>query len=132
VVRDAQVATAAGEVHAMHDPTEGGLATGLWELAEAGGVGLTVERERIPILPETEALCQRLDLNPLGLIASGALLLAVPPNDAQAILEALRAEDINAAAIGQVVEREHGVTLRVGAEEQPMPRFDQDEITRLF
>jgi hydrogenase maturation factor len=132
VVRDAQVATAAGEVHAMHDPTEGGLATGLWELAEAGQVGLTVRWEQIPVFPETEALCHRLDLNPLGLIASGALLLAVAPSDAPAIVEALEGAGITAASIGRVVEQEQGVTLRRGEEEQPMPRFDQDEITRLF
>jgi hydrogenase maturation factor len=132
VVHDASVATAAGEVHAMHDPTEGGLATGLWELADAADVGLVVERDAIPVLPETTTLCKALDLNPLGLIASGALLLAAPPKDAEGIEAALAEEGITAAPIGQIVEREEGVTLRSPDGAKPLPRFDQDEITRLF
>jgi hydrogenase expression/formation protein HypE len=132
VVRDASLATAAGEVHAMHDPTEGGLATGLWELAEAAGVGLEVDEAAIPILPETQILCQQLGLDPLGLIASGALLLAVAPEDAGTILAALEEAGIAAARIGRVVERKRGIVLQSKAGEQPLPRFERDEIARLF
>jgi len=132
VVRDAAVATAAGEVHAMHDPTEGGLATGLWELAEAAGVGLEVDEAAIPVLPETQVLCAQLALDPLGLIASGALLLAVAPEGATAILAALEEAGIAAARIGRVVERERGVLLRSATGERPLPCFERDEITRLF
>jgi hydrogenase expression/formation protein HypE len=132
VVRDAAVATAAGEVHAMHDPTEGGLATGLWELADAAQVGLTVEQDAIPILPETTTLCEALGLNPLGLIASGALLIVAPPDDAVEIQTALEDQNIPAARIGQVVKRDEGVKLRSPEGTRPLPRFDQDEITRLF
>ncbi len=132
VVREANLATAAGEVHAMHDPTEGGLATGLWELAEAAQVGLEVDEIAIPVLPETEALCARLGLDPLGLIASGALLLAIAPGDADAILAALKRAGIRAAQIGHVVEREHGLTLQGHRGKRPLPRFEHDEIARLF
>ena len=52
VVKDAQLTMAAGTVTAMHDPTEGGLATALAELAEASGAGLQIEEERVPVLPE--------------------------------------------------------------------------------
>jgi hydrogenase maturation factor len=132
VVRDATVATAAGDVHAMHDPTEGGLATGLLELAQAAHVGLSVNASAIPIFPETAALCAALDLDPLGLIASGALLLAVAPQDAATVRGALEAEGIPTACIGQVVERERGIVLRSGDVERPLPRFERDEIARLF
>lgn len=132
VVRDAAVATAAGAVHAMHDPTEGGLATGLWELAEAAGVGLEVDEAALPILPETQVLCAQLGLDPLGLIASGALLLAVAPADATAILAALEGAGIAAARIGRVGERERGLVLRTTVGERPLPRFERDEIARLF
>ena len=131
VVRDAAVATAAGEVHVMHDPTEGGLATGLWELAEAAEVGLEVDEAAIPVLPETRTLCAQLGLDPLGLIASGALLLAVAPGDVAAILAALDEAGIAAAHIGRVVERERGIVLRSATGERPLPRFERDEITRL-
>ena len=136
VVRDAAAATAAGAVHAMHDPTEGGLATGLYELAAAAGVGLEVDETSIPVLPETQTLCARLGLDPLGLIGSGALLLAVAPADAAAILAALEKAGITAAHIGRVVERERGVLLLAGAGLRPCPRplphFERDEIARLF
>ncbi|MFQ6102024.1 MAG: AIR synthase family protein [Anaerolineae bacterium] len=142
VVHDAAVATAMGEVHAMHDPTEGGLATGLWELAEAAGVGLEVDEDAIPVFSETRALCERLGLDPLGLIASGALLLAVACGDAAAILAALEEAGIAAAHIGRVVEREdlqasaarsrRRIVLRSAAGERPLPRFARDEIARLF
>jgi hydrogenase maturation factor len=132
VVQDAAVATAAGDVHAMHDPTEGGLATGLLEMAQAGGVGLIVDEAAIPILPETAALCEVFALDPLGLIASGALLLAVAPVDADNIRAALEAEEIATACIGRVVAREPGVVLRSGDVERPLPRFERDEIARLF
>jgi hydrogenase expression/formation protein HypE len=132
VVRDAAVATVTGAVHAMHDPTEGGLATGLWELAEAAGVGLAVDEAAIPILPETRTLCERLGLDPLGLIGSGALLLAVAPGDAATILAALGEAGIVAARIGRVVERKRGIVLRSTGGERPLPHFERDEIARLF
>jgi hydrogenase expression/formation protein HypE len=78
VVRDAQVALAAGRVSAMHDPTEGGVATGLWELAEASGRGIEIRPEALKPLPEGAALCRAFGLDPLGCIASGALLLTTP------------------------------------------------------
>jgi hydrogenase expression/formation protein HypE len=132
VVRDATVAMAAGKVHAMHDPTEGGLATGLWELATAADVGLEIDEAAIPILPETQTLCSQLGLNPLGLIASGALLLAVAPEDADAVLSALDKASIAATLIGRVIERERGVVLKSETGERPLPRFERDEIARLF
>ncbi len=132
VVQDAAIAMAAGDVHAMHDPTEGGLANGLWELAQAAGVGIAVDESAIPILPETRTLCARLGLDPLGLIASGALLLSVPPEDADAVLAALERAGIAAAAIGRVVEPERGVVLRSQAGDRPLPHSERDEITRLF
>jgi len=132
VVRDAAVATAAGEVHALHDPTEGGLATGLWELAEAAGLGLEVDEDAIPILPETQALCAPLDLDPLGLIASGALLMAVAPGDADPIRAALEDTGIASTQIGRVVEGERNVVLKSATGERPLPTFERDEIARLF
>jgi hydrogenase expression/formation protein HypE len=132
VVRDAAAATAAGEVHAMHDPTEGGLATGLWELGEAAEVGLEVDEAAVPVLPETRTLCTRLGLDPLGLIASGALLMAVAPRDAGAVLAALKGAGISAARIGRVVERGRGIVLRRATGERSLPRFERDEIAQLF
>ena len=132
VVRDAAVAAAAGAVHAFHDPTEGGLATGLWELAEAAGVALAVDAAEIPVLSETEIVCDVLGLDPLGLIASGALLMAVSSADAGAIIAALEQAGITAAHIGYAVSGAAEVTLLGRGRRRPLPRFDRDEIARLF
>lgn len=130
VVRDALGAVSAGRPSAMHDPTEGGLATGLHELAEASGVGVLVERERIPVLPECERICRMLSLDPMGLIASGALLITSPEDDAAKIGDALRASGIAVCAVGRVVDRREGVTIVEDGRRRPLPRYEQDEIVR--
>lgn len=132
VLREAQIAVRAGEVHAMHDPTEGGVATGLHELALAAGVGISVRHDDIPFLSETEAFCDLFDLDPLGLIASGSLLLAVAADDAEAVASAIRAEGIDCADIGRIEKPEAGVKIRRGLNWMDLPRFDQDEIAKLF
>lgn len=132
VLPEAQLACELAEVHAMHDPTEGGLATALWELAEAAGVGLRIDRERIVMLPEGDQLCRAFGLDPLGTIASGALLLTMSPADAAIVIHALARERIDAHYIGQVVARERGIVLVEGGRERPLPIFPQDEITKLF
>jgi len=119
-------------VHAMHDPTEGGLATACWELAQAAGVGLRVDRERVPVLAEGRRLCEAFGLDPLGTIASGALLLTVSPGEAETVIAASRAAGIECTAIGRVTRPEDGVVLTAGGHAKPMPSFPQDEITRIF
>ncbi|MGC9349863.1 MAG: AIR synthase family protein [Anaerolineae bacterium] len=131
VVRDAIVAAAAGDVHAMHDPTEGGIATGIREMTHAAGFGARVDRRALNFYPETVAICERLDLDPLGLIASGSLLIAAAPEDADALKKSLREAGIEANVIGRVCE-EPEVTLVDEAGEYQLPRFERDEIARLF
>jgi hydrogenase expression/formation protein HypE len=132
VVRDAAIAVSAGCVHAMHDPTEGGLATGLHEMAQASNVGMVIEAAAVPIYPETLAVCRAMKLNPWGLIASGALLLAVERQDAGDIVRALEAHDIRAALIGYVTEGQVLVRDDANGGIHELPRFERDEIARLF
>src|SRR6266446_1375798 len=132
VVPDARAACAAARVHAMHDPTEGGLATACWELAQAADVGLRVDRERVPVLAEGRRLCEAFGLDPLGTIASGSLLMTVAPGDSDAVTNACRAAGIDCAAIGRVTPASDGVALVSGGHARPMPSFPQDEITRIF
>jgi hydrogenase maturation factor len=134
VVRDAQIATAAapGRVHAMHDPTEGGVSTGLHELASASGCGLEVHRDRLPILPETRLICEFLSLDPLGLIASGSLLIATSRGAAGHVLRALAAEGIPATEIGQVLPSGRESVIIDGDARRPLPVFARDELARLY
>jgi hydrogenase maturation factor len=132
VVPEAEIACELATVHAMHDPTEGGLATALHELAGAAGVGLRIDRSRIPLIPEGRELCRAFGLDPLGTIASGALLMTLDPAEAGTVIHALAREGIDSHFIGQVVPPGEGVMLVDGARQEPMPLFEQDEITRIF
>lgn len=130
VLKDAAIACEAVEVHSMHDITEGGLATGLAEVAQASGLGVGVEEDSVPVLPECEEICQALDLAPLGLLASGALLVALPAVDAPKLLTALGKANIEGYEIGQMLAAEEGLVLFGRDREQPMPTFSRDELAR--
>jgi hydrogenase expression/formation protein HypE len=104
VVEDALTAVEAAEIHAMHDTTEGGIASGLQEIAWASNVGVIAHEDRIPIHPETEAICRTLHLDPLKTISSGALLIATEPKEAKKVLTALKSKRIKASIIGKVTE----------------------------
>jgi hydrogenase maturation factor len=120
VVKDARVALGAGAITAMHDPTEGGVATGLWELADASERGIAVDLAALPLLPEGETLCRAFNLDPLACIASGALLITTP--EPEKIRSALEAEGIPIHVIGTVTQKP-GVNLA---------RPARDEIAKLF
>ena len=132
IVRDAEIATQAAHIHAMHDPTEGGLAMGLYELCEAADVGMLIKRECIPIFPETMQLCEHFHLDPLGSIASGALLICLSQKDTENVVEALQIEGIQATVIGKVKERDFGVKIEDEGKIRGLPKFERDEITKMF
>lgn len=136
VVREALSACEAlrttGGVHAMHDPTEGGLSTALYELAEASGLGVTLRQEAVTVLPETQAICSAASLEPLGLLASGALLMAVAEDDCGTVLKALTEVGIEACRIGGMAKRETGVIIGEHAGRMTVPRFARDEVARFL
>lgn len=132
VVEAARLCRQTAQVHAMHDPTEGGLATGLWEMAQAAGLGLEVNLDAVTIVPEGAALCQAFGLDPLGTIASGALLVALPTGETAKVLDALRQAAIPAARIGTLRPPEHGLLAQRNGKTIPLPRFPVDEIARIF
>ncbi|MBM3934753.1 MAG: hydrogenase expression protein [SAR202 cluster bacterium] len=132
VVRDCAVALAAGGVRAMHDPTEGGLAGGLSEMAAASGLGAEIDLERVPVFPECAEICRAAGLDPLGLIASGSLLAAVAPTSVDAVTSALAGAGIPAVEIGRFTPAGSGLLARSGGKAAPMPAFARDEIARFF
>jgi len=132
VVRDAETARGAAAVTSLHDPTEGGLATGLEEVAKASGVGLEVSLDQIPVLPETRRVCSALGLDPLGLLASGGLIATVHPKESDAVLSALDSAGITARRIGTVLPAAEGLTMVESGRKKPFPHFIRDEIARFF
>lgn len=129
VVAEARLAVCHG-AHALHDPTEGGLVTGLWEMAEASGLGMEADLDRVAVLPDAETLCGAFGLDVFRTLASGALLIACPAEGVEALLAALAAEGIAAGSIGRFVRG--GRTLRQGGRVFPLRPSAQDELTKLF
>jgi thiamin-phosphate kinase len=131
VVKEALIAAQTGGVTAMHDPTEGGLASGLWELADAAGIGMVIDKEALHILPEAGLICQELSVDPLFAIASGALLLTVMEARAQQIISAVEGANIPITRIGYVTDNEN-VILRYKGGKEVLQRPERDAIAALF
>ena len=116
----------------MHDPTEGGLATGLREIGWASGTGIRLDLDSVPIIPETLAFCRALSLDPLGLLASGALVITLPPDNAPSVTAALKAADIPVSEIGEVTPPQDGFVMITSQGEREMPEFPIDELARFL
>jgi hydrogenase maturation factor len=133
IVKEAQTAFHAAKVHSMHDPTEGGLANGLHELSIAANVAIEVNRDTIPLYEESLALCQAFHLNPLGVIASGALLITASPSEAEKISQKALADGIPMTRIGGVTSQgSPSVTMRTAQGWEPVPYFERDEVLKIF
>jgi hydrogenase expression/formation protein HypE len=132
VVREALLAARLSGIHAMHDPTEGGLASGLHELARAGKVGLRVWKQKIPMLAETQAFSQILGFDPMGLIASGALLVVASPQAAHRVRRLWSRNKIPSAIIGEVRGKNEGIRIVDEGRERTLRVPARDEIARLL
>lgn len=103
VVKEALLAFQTGYVTAMHDPTEGGVAGGIHELADASKVGFRVYEEKISLAEETVRICEFFQIDPLQLIASGSLLIAAEKDHADTIVRILKKNKIAASVIGELL-----------------------------
>lgn len=132
VLPEAEIAVKTGGINAMHDPTEGGIATALWELAQASQTTLVVQPESIYIPELSARVCSLFGLDPLGTIASGALLMAVNPARADDVLAALREQQVHAAEIGWIEKGDAIVLANTARGRAPFITFERDEIARIF
>lgn len=130
VVEDAMTAVSVGVreggVTAMHDATECGVWGGLYEIAEASGVGLVIDRNSVPVRPEVRAVCDYFGMDPYSAISEGTLLLTCRPHQARAVVDRLSGAGIPASRVGEVVPRERGIRLVEHGQERPLahPRVD--------
>ncbi len=130
VVREAMAASETGLVHAMHDPTEGGLMTALWEMARACGLDIVVHEEKIPVMEETEKVAEILGIDPMGLLASGSLLISVGRDGVEKVVGAIGAMGVEATPIGEVREGRGNVFISRGRDVILAPMFSRDEAAR--
>jgi hydrogenase expression/formation protein HypE len=128
VVKDALTACKTGGVHAMHDPTEGGIAGGIHEMAEAANLGVKVFAEKILVKSETAKICRYFEVDPLQLISSGALLIAAQPAAANKIIESLNQQKIPASVIGEFLGDVGQRLLTSKDKELELPRPKSDHL----
>lgn len=116
----------------MHDPTEGGVMTGLLEMARAAGSGMRIDLDAIPVPEESAALCREFGLDPLGTIASGAILVAAAQAAAGHLVEVLSRAGYPTACIGEITPAGAGLVAGRRGAPIPWPMFATDEITKIF
>ena len=111
VVKEAITAFRTGGVSAMHDPTEGGVIGGIYEMATASNLGVNVSEKKIPIQTETAKICSHFQIDPLQLVSSGALLISAKPEVADKIVESLKQKEIPANIIGHFLKNPNELAL---------------------
>jgi len=124
----------AGEIHVMRDPTRGGLATTLNEIAEQSNVGVEVEEKKIPIKKSVKVACEMLGLDPLYVANEGKLIAIVKEKDAQKILSAMIKNTLgkNSEIIGKIISKPKGVYLKtkIGGT-RILQMLDGDQLPRI-
>lgn len=129
VVKDALTAFKTGGVNAMHDPTEGGVAGGIHEMADASNLGVKVIEEAIAVQPETAQICNYLLIDPLQLMGSGALIISAESNCAIRIVENLKNEGVPASIIGEFTKNvAYRVLIQKDGARRALPRPLSDHL----
>jgi hydrogenase maturation factor len=120
VAKEASIAFKTGGVHAMHDPTEGGIAGGIHEVGDASNLGFRIFEDRIPVAKETMEICKSFDIDPLYLIASGSMLIAARQDAADKIKRSLEKNGIRASIVGEFLRspEKRIIKRKDGAEEE--------------
>lgn len=132
VLKEAILANQNFKIHAMHDPTEGGLACGLFELAYSSSTGVLIDYNSIKVLPEAVKLCNIYGLNPLGTISSGSLLITLHEKDSINLVDLLIKNGIYAVKIGKIVEKKEGLKIIKDGIKNKLVYSEKDEITKIF
>jgi len=131
IVSDARLLLQSGGVTALHDPTEGGLATGIHELAAAASLGAEIDTAAVPVLAETKSLAAHLGIDPFGMLASGALLATIPA-DRLAVVNTHLAGRLSYVVIGRMLPKGSGCWQVRDGSRAPLPYFARDEVARIL
>jgi len=131
VRREALIALSTGGVTAMHDPTEGGVATGLYEMACASGRAFVIDGDMIPVVEPAADILPVFSIDPMGALASGSLIVCCRPEATRSILDGWEKSGIPGTRIGTVTDGGESVIVRRG-QPSPLRPFPADEITKAF
>jgi len=136
VVEDALTAISVGVrdkgVSAMHDATECGIWGGLYEIAQAAGLGVRVEKEKIVVTEGVTEICDWLKIDPYAAISEGTLIISCRPNKAEAVTKALSAKNIKSSIVGELTESKRGMVLLEGGKEKKLEHPIVDPFWRAF
>jgi hydrogenase maturation factor len=132
ILAEASALNLAGAVTALHDPTEGGVATAVRELSESTDCGAVVSKSSVTVAAETSRICEALALDPLGLLSSGSLLAVVPADRIELATEALNVTGIPYSWIGKLTPPEAGIQMRIDDHFVDLPQFPVDEVARFM
>jgi hydrogenase expression/formation protein HypE len=130
VVSVARALLETGVVTSLHDPTEGGVATGVREIALASELGAVMNRQLVPLLEETRTIAVHFDLDPLGMLSSGTMLATVPAQQVDMVSRYCAESGINIAQIGKLTSAGSGFHLIDGNRMVDLPIFQTDEVSR--
>lgn len=120
------------DIHSMHDPTEGGLKVGIYEICRASQKGAVIYESEIPILEETRMLCREYNIDPLGLITSGTLIIVLPGKEAGRLIEFYESNGILAKIIGEIKPKEFGIKISSEGKLSDLEFSETDEIIKIF
>jgi len=130
VVEDALTAVSVGVrdkgVTSMHDATECGIWGGLYEIANASNAGMRIEKDKIIVIPEIKAICDKFGMDPYSSISEGTLLITCRPEKAQEVVDKLKKNKIDSSICGDVVKKSKGINVIEGGKEMILnhPRID--------
>jgi hydrogenase expression/formation protein HypE len=116
----------------MHDPTEGGVRMGVCELALASGKSVELLEDVVPVRMETKRICAKYELDPLGLLGSGALLATFKLVDAEKYIMALRRDGVPATVIGRVIPGRNKSLSIKGNQSAPLSSSERDEVLKVL
>lgn len=131
IVKEAEILFNTGKVHAMHDPTEGGIIGGIYEMALASCIGFNIKEDKIDVADETKAICNNLKIDPTKLMGSGCLLAAVDPDGIESVINELEKNGLKSTAIGKFGGKKREIVKSNGTIEKVQPVVI-DEIWKLL
>ena len=116
----------------MHDATECGIWGGLYEIAQAAGLGARIDKHKIVVEDCVPEICRLFNIDPYKSISEGTLIVTCRPHKAEDLVETLDRRGIKASAVGELIAAKHGMLLHENGKEQPLEHPHVDPFWHAF